>query len=159
MPQSVDALRALVTPPDATQAPDYGYGFRYHSRDPKGLGFLGPLERPDQTGMMSEYSVSQPLNGQDTEMPSMVPTLTRDEVQSILASRGGPLSPAIYQKAAAYAQFRRNAGLPVFALTGEQQNLYPDLPRASIPPARQQPPPMAVSHAQSVDALRRKTGQ
>lgn len=145
MPQSAtDALRTQAGVPET---PDYGYGFRYNSRDPKGLGFLGPLERPDQSAIMSEYSIGVPIDGQQTEIPSIVPTLTRDEVQSILtAPDDQPPSRAIQQKAAAYAQFRKHAGLPVFALTGEQQHLYPDLTRRAIPDARPQAPPMAVSH-------------
>lgn len=158
MPQSpVDALRTQLTP--EAQAPDYGYGFRYNSRDPKGLGYLGPLERPDQSGIMGEYSIGVPVGGRQTTIPSIVPTLTREEIQGILASQEGqPPSPAVQQKAAAYAQWRQNAGLPVFALPGEQQDLYPDVPRRAIPEARPQAPPMAVSH-ESTASLRQKLGR
>src|SRR5207344_582023 len=65
----------------AALEPDYGYGFRYNSHDPKGLGYLGTLKRPDGSGVMGEYSVGVTINGQEIEIPSMVPTLTRDEVQ------------------------------------------------------------------------------
>jgi hypothetical protein len=143
-----DALvTALQGAPSGPQTPDYGYGFRYNSQDPKGLGFLGPLKPADGHDVMGEYSVGVPLNGQETEVPSIVPTLTKAEVQELLQSNGKPPSPEIQQKAMAYARFRRNAGLPVFALTGEQQNSYPDLPRVETPPAQTQAPPLAVSHA------------
>jgi hypothetical protein len=123
------------TPP--APAPDYGYGNRYNSTEPKGLGYFGPLQRPDGTGIMGEFSVGLPINGKEMEVPSMVPTLTHDELVAILrAKEGEPLPASIYQKAGAYAQQRLAAGRSVWAQPGEQSDAYPDLPRAPIPPIR-----------------------
>jgi hypothetical protein len=134
----------------ATQSPepDYGFGFRYNSQDPKGLGYFGNLQRPDGTGFMGEYSITVDLNGQPMEIPSMVPTLTKDEVQHILTMKEGDRIPrSIQTKAIEFAKQRLAAGLPVFARTGEQQgDLHPELARAPVPVGRPQAPPMMPSH-------------
>lgn len=143
-PALLEALRRLT----GHQEPSYDYGFRYNSSDPKGLGFLGPLQRPDG-GVMSEYSVGQNINGRETEFPSIVPTLTKEELLAILnAQQGQPLPASVLQKARAYAEQRMAQGLKPFAQTGEQQNLYPELPRTATPPATPTIQPMA-SHAQA----------
>jgi hypothetical protein len=109
---------------------------------PKGDGFLGILQRPD--GMVSS-ELSIPLwergdpgdkdYAKGPEIPMLVPTLTKAEVQYLL---NGPVHQdvpkPIADKAIAYAKQRMAAGLPVFAAQGEQQyHIYPDLPRAGTP--------------------------
>lgn len=106
------------------------YGTRFNSTDQKGDGFLGPLQRPDGSAVMSEYSIGVQINGKETEIPTLVPTLTKQEVQTILTMKDGAKVPdAIVQKARAYAEQRIAAGKSPFASAGEQQNLYPDLKR------------------------------
>lgn len=100
----------------------------------KGDGFFGALRRPDG-GVMTEYSVSADLKNADgtpLDFPTLVPTLTAPEVQSLLtAKEGDPIDPAIVRKAQAYAQDRIRAGKPVWAQPGEQQpQLYPQFKRA-----------------------------
>lgn len=113
--------------------PDYGYGNRYNSTTPKGLGFLGPLQRSDG-GVMSEYSVGVQIGGKETEIPALVPTLTKAEVAHILSMKPGDKLPdAIVLKARKYAEGRIAAGKDPFAAPGEQQALYPDLKRAPTP--------------------------
>ena len=121
------------------ETPNYGYGPRWdeasqsYSGPPKGLGFLGPLQNP-QGQVMSEFSQDGDINGKSISYPLIVPTLSRDEVSTILNSKdGSPLPASISQKAAAYAQQRIGAGKSPFAYPGEQQNLYPDLQRAITP--------------------------
>lgn len=144
-PALLEALRRLT----GHQEPSYGYGFRYDSADPKGLGFLGPLQRPDGSGVMGEYSVGQMINGQQTEFPSIVPTLTKDELLAILnAQQGQPLPESVMRKARAFAEQRMAQGLKPFAQTGEQQNVYPELPRTATPQATPTIQPMA-SHGQA----------
>ncbi len=120
--------------------PDFGYGPRWseathsYSGAPKGLGFLGPLVRPDsqpnQPTIESEYSRDGTINGKAVQYPLVVPTLTRDELQTLLTAKEGSAIPAsIEQKAADYARTRMAAGKSPFAAPGEQQNLYPDVPR------------------------------
>lgn len=122
----------------------YGYGPRWDeaaqsfSGPPKGLGYFGPLTRPDDPNtVMSEYSLNGDINGKPTEYPSIVPTLSKDELTSILNSKEGqPLPQSVLQKAQAYATQRVNAGQSPFAEWGEQQmDIYPDLPRQAVSPS------------------------
>lgn len=124
-----------------TAAPDYGYGNRYNNGDPstakpKGLGFFGPLKRADG-GVMSEYSVGVEIDGKETEIPTLVPTLTKAEVSHILAMKDGDKLPeAIVEKARKFAEQRIAQGKDPFAGPGEQQALYPDLKREAAPQTR-----------------------
>jgi hypothetical protein len=135
MPQapSLRALQAAVAPAAAT--PDYGYGDRYGTTTPKGLGFLGPLQRPSDGGVMSEYSIGTEIDGAEREIPSFVPTLSHDEVAHLLAMQDGePMPDSIARKARAHASQRLAEGKDPFAGPGEQQQgLYPDLPRTLVP--------------------------
>jgi hypothetical protein len=72
----------------------------------KGTGFLGPLKRPD--GMtMTEYSVGVNIDGKDVEIPTLVPTLTQDEIDSLLNLPDGDKPPrAIINKAIDHARNR-----------------------------------------------------
>lgn len=105
----------------------------------KGLGFLGLLQLPNGK-VASEYSIAdseklKDKNGNYLDYPSLVPTLTKQEVQAVLnaATNNIDVPDSIKQKAEAFAIQRQQAGKPLFAQTGEQQNLYPDLKRAPIP--------------------------
>lgn len=108
----------------------------------KGLGFLGPFQMPDG-GTAGEYSIAESehlrdAKGQYISYPSLVPTLTRDEVLAVLknaASKENPKPPlpdSVYDKAEAFALYRKAQGLPLFARPGEQLTLYPDIPRVAI---------------------------
>lgn len=72
----------------------------------KGTGFLGPLKRPD--GMtMTEYSVGVNIDGKDVEIPTLVPTLTQDEINLLLNLPDGDKPPrAIIDKAIKHARDR-----------------------------------------------------
>ena len=125
-----DGAEQTMTP---TPTPDYGYGQRYGSAAPKGLGFLGPLLRPDGQ-VMSEYSIGVNLDGRQVEIPSIVPTLTKQELATLLTLKDGQAPPkSVIDKAIAYARTRLAGGYDAFAGPGEQQNLYPELKRAPIP--------------------------
>jgi hypothetical protein len=93
---------------------DYG---KRADGSPKGLGFFGELKRPD--GYTStELSIGVNMNGKETEIPLLVPTLTREEVDYLL--RGGEPTPTLVDKAVGFAQQRMKAGKPFFADDGEQ---------------------------------------
>lgn len=98
----------------------------------KGAGFLGVLRRPDG-GVMSEYSMSTD-DLQKHDFPSLVPTLSQDEVAQILRlQEGQPMPPAIMHKALRFAMERQQAGKPLFAQDGEQDyGEYPTMPRATV---------------------------
>lgn len=90
---------------------------------PKGKGFLGVLQRPDG-GVMTEYSVGVNIGGKEVDIPTLVPTLTKGEVQTLLSIKDNEKIPdGIMKKAVAYAKQRTAQGKPVFAQEGEQTDL------------------------------------
>jgi hypothetical protein len=97
----------------------------------KGDGFFGVLKRPDGK-VSTEISIGVPIDGKETEIPTLVPTLTRGEVTLLLVMKeGGKVPDSIVRKAVDYAKQRIKAGKSPFAQAGEQQRLYPDLARAT----------------------------
>ena len=114
---------------------DLGYGFRPDGTA-KGEGYLGVLKRPDG-GVMTEYSVGVNINGKEMDIPSIVPTLNKDEVNQILNLKDGELpSDAIIAKATSFAEDRIAKGLPVFHDTptgnfASEQKQYDDLKSAA----------------------------
>ncbi len=95
------------------------YGFR-EDGTPKGNGFLGLLKRPDGQ-VSSELSIGVNLDGKETLIPSLVPTLNQEEVQSLLdMPKGQAPSPEIVAKATDYARGRIAQGKSPFAGEGEQ---------------------------------------
>lgn len=84
---------------------------------PKGLGFLGPLRRPDG-GLSSELSIEVGIDGKQIEIPSMVPTLNKKEVEWLLTTpddqQAAIMPKSIQDKAAAWAIKRMKQGKPVF---------------------------------------------
>jgi hypothetical protein len=98
----------------------------------KGEGFLGVFRTP--TGqVMSEFSIADSedprLKGKD--YPTLVPTLTPEEVQTLVnLPEGAPVPESIKQKAEAHALARIEKGEPVFAQPGEQHlDVAPDVAR------------------------------
>jgi hypothetical protein len=86
---------------------------------PKGAGFLGVLRRPDG-GVSTEISIGVNIDGKEIEIPTIVPTLSRDEVQQVLRlSDDQKIPEPIVQKAVAFARERMKAGKPVFATPDE----------------------------------------
>lgn len=102
----------------------------------KGSGFLGVLSRPDGR-VSSELSMgTTDVTGKELDIPTLVPTLTKDEVKSLLASDGDKIPDSIAAKAISHARQRLAQKRPVFADEGEQQyHIYPDLKRVDVPTA------------------------
>ncbi len=121
-----------ITPPVAQPTP---YGLRPDGTV-KGQGFLGPFDL-GKNGVASEYSIAdseqlKDAKGHYIDYPTLVPTLTRDEVLAVLAAAkaGKRVPSSVAQKAEAFALQRRAQGKPLFAQPGEQlMDLYPDIPR------------------------------
>ena len=87
----------------------------------KGNGFLGvlPIKYPDgSTGVAAEYSVGVNMDGQEVEVPTLVPTLTPEEtnlmVTDIIPGRKQVPEP-IMKKAIEHARGRIGQGLSPFA--------------------------------------------
>ena len=108
---------------------------------PKGQGFLGLLKRPDDGRVSSEISVGVPINGQETQIPTMVPTLNQAELDYLMNHPVGPNAPplprSIIHKAVAHARSRIAAGLSPFANPSEnlsdRMGLTPKFAGARIP--------------------------
>ena len=108
---------------DKYEESDYGYGNRPDNTK-KGLGYFGELERPDGTGVMTEYSIGVPIHGKEMDIPTLVPTLTPEEVQHILNIKEGERIPrSIVNKAIDHAHKRIKEDKPVFAT---EKDLYAD---------------------------------
>lgn len=83
----------------------------------KGLGFFGVLQRPDGR-VSTEISVGVEFDGKETEIPTLIPTLTSEEIKFLLD--GGEPTKKIIDKAVAHAKKRIKQGKSPFAEKGEQ---------------------------------------
>ena len=117
------AENVLATPPTNVLAQE-GYRPQQHRRGktygtrhgggPKGTGWLGLLQRPDG-GVMTEYTIGVPINGKEMEIPSIVPTLTQEEVNLLLNMGDGDRMPdSIQMKAREHAIERMRQGYSPF---------------------------------------------
>ena len=101
--------------------PDYGYGNRYESNQPKGLGYYGEVRRPE-----GGYSTELGISFGHGDVPAMVPGLTPNELQSLLTAKEGQKFPdSVYRKAKSHENWRKLQGLSPFAGINDQQTLLP----------------------------------
>ena len=98
----------------------------------KGKGYFGNLERTDGSGKVSgELSIGVSFNGKDTLIPSMVPTLTKDEIDYLLSTESSPeifktpVGKGIIKKAVEHAKMRMKEGKSPFADGGQA----PEIPK------------------------------
>ncbi len=82
---------------------------------PKGAGFLGEVRRPDGA-VSTELSIGVIIDGRSIEIPTMVPTLDKVELQTLLTMKDGEEMPrSIVAKAIDHAVKRMKAGKSPFA--------------------------------------------
>jgi len=83
----------------------------------KGMGFLGLLERPDGS-VSSEISVGVEIDGKELLIPTLVPTLSPDEVKFLLDmeldGNVKKIPESIMQKAVDHALQRMDRGQSPF---------------------------------------------
>ncbi|HEX5461878.1 MAG TPA: hypothetical protein VFX20_18080 [Steroidobacteraceae bacterium] len=86
----------------------------------KGNGWLGLLRRPDG-GVSSELSVGVGIDGKETEIPLIVPGLSRSQVEQLLAAKPSQAAkvPGVLDQAVAFARRRIAAGKSPFAGSSE----------------------------------------
>lgn len=86
----------------------------------KGGGFLGTLKLPGGK-VATEYTVGANVGGKEMDIPTLVPTLTKEEIKQVLdaASKNKMPPQIIIEKAQQHAEQRIKLGLPVFALPHE----------------------------------------
>lgn len=87
----------------------------------KGPGYLGTLSRPDG-GISTELSAGVGIDGEELNIPLLVPTLTRAEVNYLLNNGDVSKMPNIMSKAVDFAMQRRSTGKPYFATIEEMQD-------------------------------------
>ena len=96
---------------EQTVAPN-NYGNRADGT-PKGNGHLGPLIMTDGSGrVITEMSVGVNIDGEEVEIPTVVPTLSPEEKAHLQA--GGAPTDAIVKKAVDFAKERKSKGLGPF---------------------------------------------
>ncbi len=87
------------------------YGYR-EDGTPKGRGFLGLI--PDsQNNVMSEKSIGVDFDGRNTLIPTIVPTLSQEEINHL--GSGKQITEEIKRKAIDHALSRMRQGLSPFA--------------------------------------------
>jgi hypothetical protein len=102
--------------PPPAQAPTQGWGTR-RDGTPKGDGYFGPL--PGRNGSVStEITVGVEFDGKQMDIPTMVPTLSRKELDHLL--KGGRPTDQIVNKAVDFARQRMKSGLSPFAAPNER---------------------------------------
>jgi soluble lytic murein transglycosylase-like protein len=85
-------------------------------------GFLGPIESPK--GTMTEFSVGVELDGKEMEIPTLVPTLTNDEIETLKqAETADDIPDSIMDKAVDHAKQRIKEGKSPFYQDGEEANI------------------------------------
>lgn len=83
----------------------------------KGVGFLGELKMTDGSGRIAtEISIGVNFDGKETQIPTLVPTLSQKEIDHLLS--GKEPTKTIINKAIAHARKRIRDGESPFASTG-----------------------------------------
>ena len=89
-------------------------------------GFLGPIESPK--GTMTEFSVGVELNGKETLIPTLVPGLTKDEIEVLKqAENADDIPDSILNKAVNHARDRIKEGKSPFYQDGEEKQSSTDI--------------------------------
>jgi len=107
-----------------TRTPVYQSGVDQGMTRPDGsvkseVGYLGPVVR-DDGGTMTEFSIGVEIDGVETTVPTMIPTLTKTEIETLRTlAEGESIPEAIQVKAADHARRRIAAGLDPFYQDGE----------------------------------------
>lgn len=82
----------------------------------KGIGWLGEIKLPNGD-VATEYSIGVELDGQEFEIPTLIPTLSEEEISLMVSDiipNGKTIPESIIQKAIAHANERISQGLSPF---------------------------------------------
>lgn len=97
----------------------------------KSTGFFGPQETSDGR-IMTEYSVGIEIDGKEVEIPTLVPTLTKEELDHL--KQGGEPTDSIMDKAIEHAKERMSKGLSPFWTEGEEVTPVPTAEKQGVAP-------------------------
>lgn len=89
----------------------------------KGRGYFGELKRPDGD-ISTELSVGVEFDDGEHEIPLLVPTLSRGEINHLL--KGGEPTRELVGKAVAHARSRMAAGKGAFATDDDEPVSLPE---------------------------------
>ena len=106
------ALGGGITPGFSSMGGLAPGGIRHSGLAPKGLGFFGSIPNP-AGGTSTELSSDFQYGKKNVDHPLLVPGLTREEIDTVLA--GGKMTDSIYRKAQDFAIERMKRGLSPFA--------------------------------------------
>jgi hypothetical protein len=112
------------------------YGKREDGTE-KGEGYFGTIPRTDGGNQISgELSIGVDINGKETLIPTMVPTLSKPELDFLLSAdknaifdKKNPMAVGIVEKARAHAEQRIAQGKSVWAEPGEKHPLPVEFPK------------------------------
>jgi hypothetical protein len=97
-------------------------------------GYLGPIENKVTGGTMTEFSVGIEIDGEEVEVPAMVPTLSSAEIQYIQEMKPGkgwdmsnPVERSIVKKAKDHAQKRLSENKSVYYQDLENNSTFDEL--------------------------------
>lgn len=92
--------------------------FRSSGQRKSPQGWLGPVKNVQEGGIMTEVSIGVEINGEEIEIPAMVPTLTKDEINTLanmkLQGNAKNIPQSIKDKAIAHAKEQLSQGLSPF---------------------------------------------
>ena len=92
--------------------------FRSSGQRKSPQGWLGPVRNVQEGGIMTEVSIGVEINGEEMEIPAMVPTLTKDEINTLanmkLEGNAKNIPQSIKDKAVAHAKEQLSQGLSPF---------------------------------------------
>lgn len=90
------------------------YGLR-HDGSQKSSGYFGELTNK-HGDVMTEFTVGVNIDGQEMDIPTLVPTLSKQELDTLRnLDDGAPIPDPIVQAAIDHAMYRRSVGKSVFA--------------------------------------------
>jgi hypothetical protein len=114
------AATPSATPTTTETQATPNYGMR-EDGTAKGSGWLGELKVPGTNNIATEYSVTVGLNGKDVLIPTLVPTLTKQEQNTLLEAIKNDKQPPkeIMNKAVDHAVKRIKEGKSPFADANE----------------------------------------
>ena len=130
--------------PSVVSSPQFG--LRNDGKTYKGTGWLGELKLPNG-GVATEYTMQsdavKDADGKRIDFPTLVPTLTKDEVDTMvndIIPNNKPVPDEIAQKAVDFARMRLANGMNVFANDGKapanenQPDVNTNQPNGNEPP-------------------------
>lgn len=123
MPTLAELAQMMQPMPSHWQGETYGYGPSGYGPQTraKGQGYWGPLKTANGQDM-TELSIGVPILGQEMEIPTLVPTLTSQQIQALLAlQEGQPIPDDILRAAVKHAEMRVKQGKDPFAQPDDTQ--------------------------------------